>query len=610
MSKSGESPKETGDILPDSDANTKQVECLACRELIAAGTSICPFCKTRQSLLSIRTQTVRWTAAVLTLVTLVLGLREGIDLVATHIERRTVVNKYLDAAANLSAAREYITAWDLTEEVAKVAPQNPRLQRDRLAIARVWLLDAHTLGSERGFLDIVDRVVPFLSALAPEMSQRRRAEIFALLAFAERLRERSEVVSLDVPRLYRLAIDTDPNCGLAHLLLGHDLALWGNLTDALPELALAAERTVVGDLDPALFRRYQFSALSANFHRYSKETDRLVAVELMRAVNDVRKRGETLPIDPQRLSFGESSLWDDLENIHSEAAIDSEDASYLARALPPAEHLATLVWIKDNRPPQLRIDGILIWIAMILEQQQDTEAAVATLQSIPAKGLSYRLEPLVDQALIRLTGQSHRSLEDRDPWAWRSKMLSDRQPGSSDFDRALVQVSTAVNNYHMGVQSNRDQLLAALKAADNSFRQKLKSGTTLSESSFETWLKLRFNLGIVLKDKGMLPEALSVLSKLNDELKPGHVLRGDVLVEMAAVHAQLASSDQKPPGPEVKTGITLLAQAVETEGYVDWARLRWLSDLAPLRDTLEFTALLARHGRSPSPAKTEVQHAN
>lgn len=118
-----------------------------------------------------------------------------------------------------------------------------------------WLLDAHSLGSDRVFLDIVDSVVPFLSAVAPSRPRRERAELLALLAFAQRLRERSEFVDVDVTGLYRQALDLDPNCGLAHVLFGHDLAQYGgDLEGALPHFARALERADAGELDLGLVR--------------------------------------------------------------------------------------------------------------------------------------------------------------------------------------------------------------------------------------------------------------------------------------------------------------------------------------------------------------------
>jgi hypothetical protein len=109
--------------------------------------------------------------------------------------------------------------------------------------------------------------------------------------------------------------------------------------------------------------------------------------------------------------------------------------------------------------------------------------------------------------------------------------------------------------------------------------------------------------GELLLAAGRADEAVSALEKLLQELPPGHRKRGRALVELGAALAARSAAANEAAGNSavLAASVARLREAVDEEGWSDWAWIRWRPGLEPVHGRRDYAALLARHGRSPGP---------
>jgi hypothetical protein len=143
------------------------------------------------------------------------------------------------------------------------------------------------------------------------------------------LRSREGVSGLDPSASYADAVKKDPGNPYAEAMWGHWI-LWnhGDPAEAARHFAAALGT----HRERAFVRRLQLSALLNNHDDASEEN-------VVQALNDIRKQGESLPSEVQRQVF---SMY------YGKLIPADEETPRFIRAVPPAEHLATFHWLFDG----------------------------------------------------------------------------------------------------------------------------------------------------------------------------------------------------------------------------------------------------------------------
>jgi tetratricopeptide (TPR) repeat protein len=544
--------------------------------------------------------------------TLLLGVRELVELAVSRFERSDSVRTQLLAAAVLAESSEHQAAWKLLEAARAVAPDHDGVRRARLAVAEDWLLRGHVRGVGASFTDVVDRLEPVLAASASFDDPRTQATALALLAFAQAIRGTEASSKQDIPEQLRRAIEVDPDGALAHLLLGRYLA--GRARDleaAAPHFARGIELARDGQVDLAWARGQQIDAIRTSVGGWPSNTrpDGLRAnIVLILMADDMRRHAEPVPVfEAAMMPQQRARHWESLARAHENRRLDPTVFAAVAEAISNEDHLATLEWLIEGAPAgdagsaTQWISWLGFWKARLQESLGDPEGAVETYRGVqPITALA---EPL-DQALVRLTGEPLRPLSDRDPWAWRAEVLRGGEPTSKLFKKALRALDRYMWAHRRGEDhSNAEALAAANAAATNLAARSVAHPPSESERALAA--RLALDRASLMLAAGQDAQAVEVLEQVLAASSSGEARRGDLLVSLAAARTRRAGSSTNSSSDttmERAAASRLLVEAVEQEGYTDWARIRWFEDLQPLHADPEYAALLVRHGRVSTPS--------
>jgi hypothetical protein len=151
--------------------------------------------------------------------------------------------------------------------------------------------------------------------------------------------------------------------------------------------------------------------------------------------------------------------------------------------------------------------------------------------------------------------------------------------------------------------SNAEALAAANAAATNLAARSVAHPPSESERALAA--RLALDRASLMLAAGQDAEAVEVLEQALAASSSGEARRGDLLVSLAAARTRRAGSSTNSSSDttmERAAASRLLVEAVEQEGYTDWARIRWFEDLQPLHADPEYAALLVRHGRVSTPS--------
>jgi hypothetical protein len=590
-----ETDRPAGHEAPTSDADSERKrECVGCREEIALRDPRCRFCGTYQGARRFAVVGLALAGAILTVFSLVFGIRQLVGTAGNALEQRTDVRTRVSAAERLLQAGEHASAWSLLEPMD--ASRNANVRQARLAVGRDWLLHAAVIEGRGTFRDITDRVTPVLAASAGRGTTREQAETRALLGYSQFLRSREEAVLADPAQVYREALELDPDCGLAHLLLGQHLAGWtGDFMAGLAHLRRAVELQRTGQLTDVPVRERQLQAIlnhqgSNPYLPNPAYTEASVA--FIRVLDEIREEEGRLPDPSVGLDRTRANrFWVEASRSYSRPPDDSMGEA-IVQALPLDRHLALLRWLEEQNPNDTPDPWLSTWIAHLQELGGDTSGAIETYarhDELPA-----RLGEVWDRAMLRLTGEPFRPLSVRDPWTQATRALATAPRESEEFKAALNHLYSYMEGHSLG---DRHADPAALRAARAAFDNPLLLDSRDGQDRAEVRARVGLHLGSLLIAGQRPGEAVPVLRDLDAAREAGHPLRGEVLVTLASAYAQW-SSTTSGAAADLDTAVARLREAVETEGYSDWARIRWFDDLLPLRGHPEYTALLARHGRT------------
>lgn len=279
----------------------------------------------------------------------------------------------------LGDSGNHAEAWKLLERAEADHPKSTEVIDAQERLAMAWLEHARTAelsGAEPGltFRGIADKVSSVLSRGAVARKGERAADLLAHMGWADFLRSRDGLGGLDPARSYRRAIEVDSKNVFAHAMWGHHI-LWnsGPLEEAKRHFAAAVE----SGREREYARSMQFTALTLH-HRHEAQE------EAIRAANDVRSRGEAMPIGPE----AERPLVWDLWSIYRERLIGGEDTPQFLAALSPVDHVATFRWLypvdllKGPDVDEFRYYLYLSMLARLQENGGDGAGALASYRAL------------------------------------------------------------------------------------------------------------------------------------------------------------------------------------------------------------------------------------
>lgn len=609
----GETPNHLSSRFPDvTDAPTGEGDvsrsevtesarhCVECLESIPVVAQKCPECGASQRPSSVGPRAIKLASVVVALISFVLGMHQLTDMAISRIARGSTLETKLGVAQALIDQREYGAAWALLESTH----DSPETSEMRVRVARHWLLDASSLASGMSLGELAKQLSPVLAPGTRSDDPRHRADHQALLAYAQLLRARDEPVASDVRALYQAALWEEDTSALAHMLFGHYLLSYeAEMGLGLEHLARAAQLSADDEATRAMVRRWQLAALTNVLRSARRGRDEptesnptwLARIALVQLADELRTSGEAVPAGAASASMDGLRSDRYLKQLTAAYQLRSAQAiAQLGRALPAQQHVALLEWLQSERGDQARPSAEAYLAALLHEDLGDSKAAVAVLLSSPP---DYRLRSAYDELQQRLTGEPYGPLSERDPWAYRAGVLRRAEPGS----RELREVSEKVDEYmlwhRMGGRVHDAVALQAVKSRREARAERSPGEASPDANERELDRKHALYEGELLLAAGRAVDAAAVLRELVDQLEPGHAERGRALVELAAARLASAGDDEAA----LSSSVALVREAVEQEGWSDWAWIRWRPVFKTLQPRADYAALLERHGRRSGP---------
>ena len=573
--------------------------CNGCLEEISSTDKICPLCGTHKGYLRFISKSLGVIAGIIILLNFIPDFRKLVNLIVDPYQQSRMVTMQIKASETLLGTHEYQAAWKLLDaaqnkidNTTHFIPKDLELARHNLA--RTWLLNARVVDDE-SFNEITKLIIPVVAVSTWNETKQNKAENKAMVAFTRFLQSRENLIAGDLVNLYQQALDTDPKCALAHLLLGNYLVVFKNDFDqGQKHLATAINLSATtNQLKNISVRKWQLSSITGYIQRDrpldkdSQQRKFSGVSALIQIANAMRINAELLPVGEEGGSYNRYRLWHSFQSIYRTKAGNKDEFKNILQILPAEDHIATIAWLQNQHPDGKSDPFLDFATATLHEQQGNIQAAIQTYQRIQSQDV--RFKALWDEPLIRLTGKSAVSLEQRDPWAYRAEVMGRKLPTDKTFIAVMDYVSYYMTTHDQGTRGFDKEALIAISAS-------IKNITKTGFNDLEILAKLslfRAKLLLALERHG---EALKTLDNWPDKLVIGSSNRGNILVILAVAYGQTIKNSKNPQAV-TKKAVALLKEAVEVEGFADWARIRWFDDLSPLYSAPEYKNLLAQHGR-------------
>jgi len=282
---------------------------------------------------------------------------------------------YLDRRAQLAQVRElvkqsrssadksrYPEAWKLLEEARAVAPASIEVEQAEQQLAMEWLRGAG-LGRWTGdyLQNLVDKTRPVLLKAVNEAKGERLADALAHAGWAEYLRILLGATGLKTVEYYRRSLDVDPRNVYAHAMWGFEILRVVQGEDgAIAEARKHFAAAVAAGREREYARELEISALLRTYQQ-TWAGDPAREGEAIKVANEMRLASETRPF------WLKQRLW----NIYHFEVVTSDRLEPFSRALPPAEHLATFLWLFPEKELDPNQSPALFQYLHVLGQLQE-----------------------------------------------------------------------------------------------------------------------------------------------------------------------------------------------------------------------------------------------
>lgn len=550
--------------------------CRACLQPIAPGARVCHHCGTSQTRASRAATALKWAAGTLTLVSLVGALYNLNGIYRSYRERRAAVAQLVTAAQRLLELGDQQRAWELYEQALELDPASPLARDGQIDAAVAWLLNAHVVGDET-FASIVDPVLPVLARGLAGSDGERRGDLLALIGWAHNLERRARYVArVDIPSLFRRALEVDPDNVYGLTFLGH----WTISEDRELEAGLdLLERAVDTGRERAFVWDFALGALRNYWHRSSSEERPIWGRAMLRLAHRMRVEGEPGPVTERQRT-------DTIRVYGSELA--AESFQDVLPALPAEDHLALVRWLAPAAPSEEALERMRRFLeARLLEETGRREEALAGYRTLHEQvGRRYSLRAPLDAALERLTGQRTDFAKERgDPFGFHGRRLAELTPGSDAFESSLSALEARAYGDHLRFRPEETARMLEILVE---VREDL--GETADATGQHRLRAMIANLHLV---RGELESAIEILSSLAGDLPAGND-RAYVLYNLACAYS-LRAQNRGDPGmrsTDIDLSLDVLERAFQ-EGFFDRDEVAADTDLLAVRSEPRFQALIA-----------------
>ncbi len=208
-------------MTSDQSDNTN-TECIACRESIRLGASMCRHCGSSQKHDPWKrlTTILKWIGGVVTVISLLIGMVTLTGYYQDWRERHNAVTELVDAANWLIKTENYSQAWQMYEEALQLIPSSAQAFRGQFQLAKIWLRDFRT--SKETADEVLNRITAILYRGLRKADDDEIATILAHVGWAQVLRaENSMPVYMDVDAAFQKALRSSPGNVYANAMLGY-----------------------------------------------------------------------------------------------------------------------------------------------------------------------------------------------------------------------------------------------------------------------------------------------------------------------------------------------------------------------------------------------------
>lgn len=346
---------------------------------------------------------LKWVGGSAAVISLVTGMVQVNGLFRTWRSRQEAVTELVKGARLQARASDYAGAWKLYEQALQLEPGSRAARDGQGDLAMQWLRNMR-VSDNQSFSQLVDPLLPVLYRTAASGSAWKAADALAHIGWANYLKNRDlgtassgELAGPKVEEQFQAALKADRGNVYAH-------AMWGFWVTYRGGPLSEADQHFSEALKTGCERQYvQSLRISAYLNR---EGDPEAAVELIRAADEMRRNGEIIDSEVQRRI---------VQNVYLDSADATEEVvNRIVSAVPPADHLATLIWLVQGT--NLDSDRrYRFYHARLSEDTGDLSTALVeykALESLPSP-LDHVLAQQVALGIDRISAQRAEAAEQK-----------------------------------------------------------------------------------------------------------------------------------------------------------------------------------------------------
>jgi hypothetical protein len=602
-------------MSPDDVRLPGQRACVSCEKPIRLGARLCRHCGTPLGAAWTGRRLLKACAGVITVLSLVFAFQEGHRIWSAYRIDRAQLAERLASAGTLIDLRDFEAAWGILTTAQQANPRSRKLREVQTELAFHWMMEgfavpagwipgSHEDGAGAVRADVADLVHSPLVVASVFATGEARAEIEALVAWANFLRGRALRTSRrDLGADFRRARDLAPHAFTPNLLLGY----WQAGFENDPGGALASwQRALDAGTHRPLVRNVQVSVLGQAIMN-DPHADRYREA-LLQVLAEMQRTDEPFPSHLRLQAYQNLYLSSRGRELHVDAAL---------AALNAERQLAILEWVNegfDIRPggSTTHFATLQLVRAHLLEHAGRPEEALRALvhPDIDLRGSARDLEVKIDEALQRLTAGVPHDVPERDGWRAHLHHLNHAEPGDARFDAAMQALDEWSRTWeHVGDKLLGGQIPPALDAAVAALERQQASPTMdpMARAAASDRLRaLRFFRGRIRAETYDFAGGIAELEALASDPETPADMRAETFFALAraytyssrAPHPDMTSSaaGQRIYEAYLTEGMDRLAVAIQT-GFNDWDRVE--KELPRLRELSEYEPFSLAHGRVP-----------